>query len=81
MSLNSNNFNTNKLKFSNMYTFEGYKSNHYLEKIKSKTSCSPKRMFGLKEFNKTIKNNTILPMMKSYNIQDFKLGDIVKSNL
>jgi len=79
MTSTTNNFykSGNKTKYLNMYAFDGYKTNNALESTKGKTSVSPTRIFSLKDFNKTSKNSTYLPMMNSYNNHPYKLMDNV----
>jgi hypothetical protein len=80
MTSNANNYfkTGNKIKFSNIYAFDAYKSNTFSESAKAKTSLSPTRGLSMKETNKSGKNNNILPMMNSYNNHPYKLMDNVK---
>lgn len=66
---------TTKAKYSsiNMYQTDGFKSSNLSELKKPKTSMSPNRMI----LSKSAKNNPILPMMKSYNNNTFKIKDHV----
>jgi hypothetical protein len=79
MTSTTNNFykSGNKTKFQNMYAFDGFKTHNIVESTKAKSSVSPSRIFSMKDFNKTTKNSTYLPMMNSYNNHPFKLMDNV----
>lgn len=79
MTSTTNNFykSGNKTKFPNMYAYDGFKTNNGADSTKGKSSVSPTRIFSMKEFNKTAKNNTYLPMMNSYNNHPYKLMDNV----
>ncbi len=67
----------NKTKLPNMYAYDGYKSNNAVDSTKRISSSSPTRIFSMKEFNKTTKNSSYLPMMNSYNNHPYKLMDNV----
>lgn len=75
----TNNFykNANKIRHSNLYSLEGYRGSIIGESLKAKSSISPTRLFNLKDYNKSSKNNSFLPMMNSYNNHPYKLMDNV----
>ena len=67
MSSSGNHFyKTTKGKYTNMYQFDGFKPSNLSDTTKPKTSMSPNRLI-MKDFGKSAKSNTILPMMNSYN--------------